>query len=67
MVVSGCSFGNCWKFHVVLWQTSTSKNAMALKYVPHVQHDFFSLFNHSDHCFLALSLPLLLSLLKLPN
>ena len=35
-----------------------------LKCVPHVQHDYFSPFNQSDHCFLALSLPLK-SLLKL--
>ena len=25
------------------------------KSVPHVQHDYFSLFNQSDHCFLASS------------
>ena len=35
-----------------------------LKSVPHVQHDYFSSFNQSDRCFLALSLPLP-SLLKL--
>ena len=28
---------------------------MKLKSVPHVQHDYFSPFNQSDHCFLALS------------
>ena len=67
MVVSGCSFGNCRKFHIVLWQTSTSKNATVLKYVPQVEHVYFSLFNQSDHCFLAFSLPLLSSLLKLSN
>ena len=39
---------------------------MLLKCVPHVQHDYFSSFNQSDHCFLVLSLPLLSSLLKLP-
>ena len=32
-------------------------------HVQHVQHDYFSSFNQSDHCFLAS--PLLLSLLKL--
>ena len=42
-------------FYVVVWQTTT-KNATVLKYVPHVQHDYFSSFNQSDHCFLALSL-----------
>ena len=36
-----------------------------LKCVPHVQHDYFSSFNQSDHCFLALSLPLPSSLVKL--
>ena len=35
--------------------------------MPHVQHDYFSSFNQSDHCFLASSLPLVSSLLKLPN
>ena len=39
---------------------------MLLKSVPHVQHDYFSSFNQSDHCFLVLSLPLPSSLLKLP-
>ena len=37
----------------------------ALKCVPHVKQDYFSPFNQSDHCFLALSLPS--TLLKLPN
>ena len=36
------------------------------KGVPHVRHDYFSSFTQLDHCFLALSLPLLSSLLKLP-
>ena len=35
--------------------------------VPHVQHDYFSSFNQSDHCFLASSLALPPSLLKLPD
>ena len=35
-----------------------------LKCVAHVQHDCFSSFNQSDHCFLGSSLPL--SLLQLP-
>ena len=34
--------------------------------MPHVQQDYFSSFNQSDHCFLALSMPLPSSLLKLP-
>ena len=37
-----------------------------LKCVPHAQHDYFSSFNQSDHYFLASSLPLPSSLLKLP-
>ena len=39
---------------------------MLLKCVPHVQHDYFSSFNQSDHCFLVLSLSLPSSLLKFP-
>ena len=38
-----------------------------LNSVPHVQHVYFSSFNQSDHCVLALSLPLPSSLLKLSN
>jgi len=34
-------------------------------HVPHVKQDYFTPFNQSDHCFLALSLPS--TLLKLPN
>ena len=41
------------------------RQRILLKYVPHVQHDYFSSFNQSDHCFLASSLPLPSSLLKL--
>ena len=37
---------------------------IALKCVPHVQHDYFSSFKVSYHCFLASSLPLLSSLLS---
>ena len=37
------------------------------KCVPHVQHDCFSLFDQSDHCFLTSSLPLSSSWLKLTN
>ena len=51
-------------FLVVIWQT-TSK--IALKSVPHVQHDYFSLFNQSNHWFVALSLPFTSSFLKLCN
>ena len=39
------------------------RERIELKYV---QGDYFSLFNQSDHCFLASSLRLPLSLLKLP-
>ena len=42
------------------------RQIIVLKCVPHVQHDYFSSFNQSDHCYLALLLPLPLSLLELP-
>ena len=42
------------------------RQTIVLKCVPHVQHDYFSLSNQSDHCFLALPLPLPSSLLKRP-
>ena len=32
------------------------RQRIPLKSVPHVQHDYFSPFNQSDHCFLAWSL-----------
>ena len=38
-----------------------------IKCVPHEQHDYFSSFNQSDHCFLVSSLPLPSSLRKLPK
>ena len=38
-----------------------------IKWVPHVQHDYFSSFNQSEHCFLALSLPFRSSLAKTPS
>ena len=41
------------------------RQRIVLKCVPHVQHDYFSSFNQSDHCFSALSLPLPSSFLKL--
>ena len=47
------------KIHVVIWQI---RQSIELKCVPHVQYDNFSLFNQSDDCFLASSLPLLSSL-----
>ena len=40
---------------------------IAPKSVPHVQHDYFSSFNQSNHWFVALSLTLPSSDLKLPN
>ena len=54
------------------WKTITSRlrlrlrQKIALKSVPHAQHDYFSSFNQSYHWFVALSLPLLSSFLKLP-
>ena len=38
------------------------RQRILLKCVPHVQHDYFSSFNQSEHCFLASSLPLQLKL-----
>ena len=43
------------------------RQRIVIKCVPRVQHDYFSSFNQSDHCFLALSLPLPSSLRKLPT
>ena len=34
------------------------RQRIMLKCVLHVRHDYFSSFNQSDHCLLALSLPL---------
>ena len=39
---------------------------IAPKSVPHVQHDYFSLFNQTNHWFVAFSLTLPSSNLKLP-
>ena len=39
------------------------RQRIVFKCVPHVQHDCFSSFNQSDHCFLASSLPLASTLL----
>ena len=36
------------QFHVVIWQT-TSKNCTKELSMPHVQHNYFSLFNRSSH------------------
>ena len=44
----------------------TLRQRILLKYRPHVPQDYFSSFDRPDHCFLALSLPLTSSLLKLP-
>ena len=41
------------------------RQRIVFKCVPHVQHENFSSFNQSDHCFLALSLMLPSSFLKL--
>ena len=43
------------------------RQTIVLKCVLHVQHDYFSSFNQSDHCFLASSLWLPSSPLKLPD
>lgn len=51
-----------WKFHVVIWQP-TSK--IALRSLAHVQHDYHSSFNQSNHSFVVL--PLISWFLKLPN
>ena len=40
---------------------------IVLNCMPHVQHNYSSSFNQSDHCFLVLWLPLPSSLLQLPN
>ena len=45
----------------------TLRHRIVQKCLPHVQHDYFSPFNQSDHCFLASSLPMVSSLLKLSN
>ena len=41
------------------------RRRIVLKFVQHVQHDYFYSFNQSDHCYLVSSLPLQSSLLKL--
>ena len=43
------------------------RQRIVVKCVPHVQHDYLPSFIQWHHCFLALSLPLPSSLLKLPN
>ena len=52
-----------WKIHVVVWQTGSQN--IAPKSVLHVQPDYFSSFNQSNHWFVALSLTLPSSNLKL--
>ena len=43
------------------------RQRIVLKFVPHVQHDYFPSFNQSDHCFLVSSFAIALVLpLKLP-
>ena len=51
------------KFHVVIWRIC---QRIVLKCVPHVQHDYFSSFNQSGHCYLTASLSMPSSLLKFP-
>ena len=55
------------KFGNFTLSSDRPRQRIVLKCVPHVQHDYFSSFNQSDHCFLASSLPLPSSLLKLPD
>ena len=68
------------RFNVVCWRCRENlkfgnftlsfgrlRQRIVLKCILHVQHDCFSSFNQSDHCFLASSLPLPWSLLKLPS
>jgi len=55
------------KFGIFTSSFGRLRQRIVLKCVPHVQHDYFSSFNQSDHCFLTSSLPLLSSLLKFPN
>ena len=53
----------------VVVRTSNMKQLrqrIVLKCVPHVQHDYFSSFNQSNNWFVAFSLPLLSSFVKLP-
>ena len=57
-------FERGFKFGNFTWSFGRLRQRIVLKCVPHVQHDYFSLFNQSDHCFPASSLPS--SLLKLP-
>ena len=56
--------------HVVVktlnWEIDRLRQRIVLKCVLHVQHDYRSLFNQSDHCFLASSLLLPSSFLRLP-
>ena len=51
-----------WKFHFFVWQTVTGK--IVPKSMPHVQHDYLSSFNQSNHLFVALSLSLQLGSLR---
>ena len=49
------------------WSFGRLRQGIVLKCVPHVQHDYFSSVNQSDHCFLASSLPFPPSFPKLPK
>ena len=54
------------KFGIFMLSFGRQHQRIALNWVPQVQHHYFSSFNQSDHCFLALSLLVQSSLLKLP-
>ena len=46
------------KFENLALSFGRLRQGIVLKCMPHVQHDYFSSFNQSDHCFLTSSLPL---------
>jgi len=61
VVVNGTS-----NMKIFTWSFGRLRQNIAPKSVPHMQHDYFSSFNQSHHYFVALSLTLPSSNLKLP-
>ena len=55
------------KYGNFAWSFGRLRQNIATKSVPHVQHDYFSSFNQSNHWFAALSLTLPSSNVKLPT